>query len=709
MGVKGKKATNLRNLRLGTGLALLGCALLTAVLYRDAMSGDSGGGEVAKVKEAGLKESAATLRKEEDEMLKRVQQEMRQRFAARLAKEVRGEKVSKTCPHRRPSYRLTHDGRKCILPFQVYDTWKTDCDLGLCAVRVDALSRALEMSNCTSTSYTHGPLQCSHISEVSSCASSETLSTAGCDYMLGGKNIQGVCHCTGTDGGRTYTVNKLINCDTMLITNCNEICNTIQEDAMASGHSLSKLNEDPGIITKLADMASTNKPASNVDVGAWVAYAEELPKLANYTSQWCGKGIAIMAGSVNTLPQALATVSYLRGHFQSTVPVEIWQTKDEETTFSPDFQRALSQLTVTIRTIPEVAKSATTNEMFALKPAVVLASSFDTVLLLDADSIPLVDPVQLFNMRVSNVTGVFWPDYWTLLWDAKIWESIGGWPFGDQKYVPSQDSGLMVVCKSCGGWKPLALAFFFNYYSDVYYTAIYNGHWQEKQCRGGTCTKGHDVPGVGDKDTFQIAWMAFKEPYTMLMPASIGGTMLPKRRLICGSSFIHRNQNHEAVALHHNSNKWWWRDFVSGRWTHWHTGLLLTHVTSFVNASAAYFADGMNDWRSITYSTRYDAGRQQPPPGSRWCIVYKGQLKTSRVPDDIGWDIERVLVEYYTKLYSAPWLVEWATLASGGSGMINCVKQAQWQTISWLETASDEDVRNTVISHLTDLGLGRYG
>ena len=77
-----------------------------------------------------------------------------------------------------------------------------------------------------------------------------------------------------------------------------------------------------------------------------------------------------------------------------------------------------------------------------------------------------------------------------------------------------------------------------------------------------------------------------------------------------------------------------------------------------------------------------------------------------KVVDDVGYDIEKVLVEYYTKLYAAPWMMEWATLNSGGTQLLSCVKQSAWESHKWLETASDEDLRNTVISHLTDLGCG---
>eukprot|EP01059_Diplonema_ambulator_P005551 TRINITY_DN152_c0_g3_i2.p1 TRINITY_DN152_c0_g3~~TRINITY_DN152_c0_g3_i2.p1 ORF type:complete len:740 (+),score=211.98 TRINITY_DN152_c0_g3_i2:618-2837(+) len=703
--MKGKKS-NPRNIKLGVSLALLGCVSLTGLLY---MYGGEEPPVQSVVLTTNLQETVVTTEKTPKDAgeLPNVEAELRARYIERKGTFPEGSGLqSSTCSHQLPPYRLSLSGRKCIFPFQVGGVWRTNCDLGVCAVKVDALSRAIEMANCSSSTYIRGPLKCTHISDTSNCRGPGGADASPCSHLLGGKAIAGICHCSGTFNGQQYTVNKHIGCETAMVATCSEICATLEENSMSAAHSASKLSEEPDVITRLAEIANTYKPASSTDLTAWNAYADVAQELQNYTSQWCGKGIAIMAGSVNTLPQALATVSFLRDHLRSTIPVEIWQTKEEESNHSHDFLRALTQLSVSIRSLPQAAKSERSHEMFALKPAVVLASSFDTVLLLDADSIPLVDPAQLMDMRTPNVSAVFWPDFWTLLWDANIWSAVGGWPFGEQRNVASQDSGLMVVCKSCGGWKPLALAFYFNYYSDVYYYAIYNGHWQEQMCRDGNCVLGHDVPGAGDKDTFQVAWLALNEPYTMLIPASICGAMLPKRNLVCGSSFIHRNHLHEGIALHHNSNKWWWGDFIAGRWTHWRTGLHLKHVSSFMNHSEAYFADGMNDWRSVTYSTRGDAGKQNPPPGARWCLIYRGQVRTQRLTEDLGWDIEQVLVEYYTKLYSTPWMVEWATLQSGASGLASCVKGLKWATEKWLKTASDEDVRNTAISHMTDLGLG---
>ena len=205
---------------------------------------------------------------------------------------------------------------------------------------------------------------------------------------------------------------------------------------------------------------------------------------------------------------------------------------------------------------------------------------------------PLVDPLEIFQIRRNNTSAVFWPDLWTLLNDAKIWDAVGGWPFPDPKIAASQESGIMVVCKSCGAWRPLALAFYFNFHESVYYPAMYFGHFRERGCR--KCGRGHSVPGIGDKDTFQIAWIALKEGFKMMPPASLGGTLLPQRELVCGTSFLHRSNEDRFIALHHNSNKWWWKDFESGRWASHHNGLLLTHYSSYEVNEAAFRADGVN-------------------------------------------------------------------------------------------------------------------
>ena len=237
---------------------------------------------------------------------------------------------------------------------------------------------------------------------------------------------------------------------------------------------------------------------------------------------------------------------------------------------------------------------------------------------------------------------------------------MGGWPF-EGKHAPSQESGLMVICKSCGAWRALALSFFFNYHASTFYPAIYTGHYDEKWCGRSTCTRGgrnyHIMPGMGDKDTFQIAHMALNVSFKMMASSALGGPLLSKRGLVCGTTIIHRGTDKSMIALHHNSNKWSWHDFASGLWDA--TPVFPTHASIFRNESDAFHSDGQNEWDSITYSWREDAGRQPTPPGTRWCIVYKGSTFVSQISDTLGFSIEKVLGSYYVNLYSTPWLIEW--------------------------------------------------
>ena len=336
----------------------------------------------------------------------------------------------------------------------------------------------------------------------------------------------------------------------------------------------------------------------------------------------------------------------------------------------------------------------THSDMFSLKPAVLLASSFDEVLFLDSDAVctsfppptqdtptyptfislsqlPLVDPKRIFDERAPNSTAVYWPDYWTLLWDAKIWDTMGGWPFGEQRHVASQESGLMVVCKSCGAWKALATSFFLNYHASTFYPAIYVGHYDEEYCGTDKCKRDgknwHIMPGMGDKDTFHISHMMMNITYKMMAPSVLGGPMLPKGNLVCGTSIMHRGSDNNLIALHHNSNKWDWKSFAAKQWVP--SLFFPTHLMAFKNDSSAYHADGQNEWESITYNWREDAGAQKTPAGSRWCIIYKGETVISTVKESLGYSLEVVLNKYYTAQYSTPWLIDWIDSMEGDNFM----------------------------------------
>jgi len=163
--------------------------------------------------------------------------------------------------------------------------------------------------------------------------------------------------------------------------------------------------------------------------------------------------------------------------------------------------------------------------IFAYKPLVMLMSSLDKVIFLDTDNIMFASPSKMFELMdqwhsEDDSSAIFWPDLWTFDNDkrAALWEAVGG-PI---QHGSHQESGMVLICKSCGGFVPLALALFFNVYYPKYYQALYAGTF-----------------GEGDKDTFQLGWHAMKEPYRMMPRAGLTGAMKTKSGEMFGVALAH--------------------------------------------------------------------------------------------------------------------------------------------------------------------------
>lgn len=84
---------------------------------------------------------------------------------------------------------------------------------------------------------------------------------------------------------------------------------------------------------------------------------------------------------------------------------------------------------------------------YFLKAVVVAVSSFQEVLFLDADNVPVADPTPLFLSEEFQRTGaLFWRDFWDATWapDAPVVLGVSS------EQVPSFtiDSGQMLLDKS---------------------------------------------------------------------------------------------------------------------------------------------------------------------------------------------------------------------------------------------------------------------
>eukprot|EP01062_Namystynia_karyoxenos_P024458 TRINITY_DN19539_c0_g1_i3.p1 TRINITY_DN19539_c0_g1~~TRINITY_DN19539_c0_g1_i3.p1 ORF type:complete len:353 (+),score=56.44 TRINITY_DN19539_c0_g1_i3:356-1414(+) len=352
----------------------------------------------------------------------------------------------------------------------------------------------------------------------------------------------------------------------------------------------------------------------------------------------------MFAGGSGTLAQGLLSALWIRRKLQCQLPIEIWRLATERTP-TRGMIEATAPLGIAHRVIPCGVSKRTTNK-YTFKPLALLLSGFETVIFFDSDAIPVRDPAELASLpAASNASGIFWPDLWTLLRDAKIWSALpGGWPGGASQYYPAQESGVMVISKAAGGWSPLLLATMFNYYHQAYYPAVYDGRW-------------HGSHGGGDKDTFQVAWLARGRRYRMMPPAGLVGPTLASVGRggsgVCGCTIAQHAEAGKVAVLHHNANKWRYSDWQAGVLRH---GLHLESLSVLRNPADANHADGMDDFGSASISS---LGRS----GIAWCVLYNKPTTVTSLSSHLGWDPGKEIAAFIEVTYSTLWMRDYMSKA----------------------------------------------
>lgn len=125
---------------------------------------------------------------------------------------------------------------------------------------------------------------------------------------------------------------------------------------------------------------------------------------------------------------------------------------------------------------------------FQWKIISILASSFQRVLFLDADTLPVLNPDAIFAPEAEPLTSaglITWPDFWILTSSYLFYRIAGDIEMPSLAERPSSDSGVMVVDKARHA-DTMLLALYYNFYGPEYYYPLL--------CQAG--------PGAGDKESF---------------------------------------------------------------------------------------------------------------------------------------------------------------------------------------------------------------
>ena len=209
-----------------------------------------------------------------------------------------------------------------------------------------------------------------------------------------------------------------------------------------------------------------------------------------------GTGIVTVAGGWYYAP-ALISIRMLR-KTNSTLPVQVFLQSSDE--YEPQIcEEILPALNAECFVISDFLSKEAPFKVthYQLKVLAMLFSSFDRILFLDSDCIPLYDPSILLTSDPFTTYGlVSWPDYWIATEDPAFYEIAGLPEFPEGLPLRSSESGQLLFSKR---------RHIDTLVMSAYYNVFGPSHFYPMLSQG--------APGEGDKETFLAAAIVRNESY----------------------------------------------------------------------------------------------------------------------------------------------------------------------------------------------------
>lgn len=251
-----------------------------------------------------------------------------------------------------------------------------------------------------------------------------------------------------------------------------------------------------------------------------------------------GRGVVIVGGSATKFATSYWVVVHAIRRAKSKLPIQLWFPAGE----TPDCVRTaeLERLGVSVASFADFQGATSgggdggemTNR-FMYKLVALIFSSFEEVLLLDSDNIPLRDPAELFESEQYVSTGsLLWMDFWRGS-SAPDCQAILG---NATALRYTHESGQMLVKKS-KTWDALALALFMNSHSEFFYPLTIN------------------YMGLGDKEIFSTALLHLGLPYGLVPhgPDHVG--VRDNMAAVMGNTMLQHSPDGTPMFLHTNLGK----------------------------------------------------------------------------------------------------------------------------------------------------------
>ena len=259
-------------------------------------------------------------------------------------------------------------------------------------------------------------------------------------------------------------------------------------------------------------------------------------------SGYSGRGVVLTGGGVRHFGGALVVFATLRKQ-GCHLPGELWVTEAERREIPAPVVEALEgHLGAAVRVIPEAGPSGTKRDAgkleknFQAKVAALVHSSFQEVLFLDSDNIPITNACEMFDEGGYRETGtMFWRDLWPAS-PAVDLQAISG---TKAPLDVTHESGQILLDKE-RGWRPLMVAAYFNLLGPALYYRLLS-----------------EELGDGDKETFAHAFLTENLPeYTV--PQDVGGAGADGAHgdsSVVRYAMLQRRPSGEPLFLHQNLRK----------------------------------------------------------------------------------------------------------------------------------------------------------
>lgn len=226
---------------------------------------------------------------------------------------------------------------------------------------------------------------------------------------------------------------------------------------------------------------------------------EMKPLLEKSAGPFSGRGV-VMVGGGEYFGPAIVGIHMLR-RTGSLLPVEVFvpDEKEYETEICDGYLPKLNAKCVVLSQFQrEGPPTKLEISHYQLKAPALLLSSFEEVLLLDSDSIPLVNPeTEMFDTEPYRSSGLItWPDFWGATESPRFWNITGKTSYPDNLPPFSSESGQLIMNKKTH-LPSLLLATYYNLWGpECYYPLLSQG-----------------ALGQGDKETFMAAAVALDAPH----------------------------------------------------------------------------------------------------------------------------------------------------------------------------------------------------